>query len=302
MRDTRIQSLSQRLEASRGKTAEREARIQSLSQRLEASRGKTAERQARIRTLSKRLEASRSKTAERHTLIRTLSQRLKASRNDTSVREARIQSLSQRLEASRGKTAERDTRIRTLSQRLEASRGKTAEREARIRTLSKRLEASRNETAERETRIQTLSQRLEIAQKGHVMALSHRISSLGIDKLQANILINPELIDQHRQRHRHEPNLELRCNGRVVGRASVLDMPHNLARVAVELRLPTVRDSVYSMHDTLTGETLAALTLPPTRRSRRIVGAVETPSPSRGARLDSRPGQPQAAPKSCGPC
>ena len=277
-RDTLIRTLSQRLEASRNETAERDTLIRTLSQRLEASRGKTTEREARIQSLSQRLEASRGKTAERDTRIRTLSQRLKASRGKTAERDTRIQTLSQRLEASRGKTTEREARIQSLSQRLEASRGKTAERDTRIRTLSQRLKASRNETAERETRIQTLSQRLEIAQKGHVMALSHRISSLGIDKLQANILINPELIDQHRQRHRHEPNLELRCNGRVVGRASVLDMPHNLARVAVELRLPTVRDSVYSMHDTLTGETLAALTMPPTRRSRRIVGAVETPS------------------------
>ena len=291
-REDRIQALSKKLDDSRGKAAQREDRIQALSKKLDDSRGKAAQREDRIQALSKKLDDSRGKAAQREDRIQALSKKLDDSRGKAAQREDRIQALSKKLDDSRGKAAQREDRIQALSKKLDDSRGKAAQREDRIQALSKKLDDSRGKAAQREDRIQALSKELKISRTGHVMALAHRRSRFGIDELEVDILLNPEWIDQARQRHHRDPTLELRCNGRVVARALV-DMSHNLVQMTVQPRIPTAGDVLYSIHDTVTGEALFALVTPPFRRARRVVGAVESWSSQevRGWALD--PGDPE---------
>ena len=53
------------------------------------------------------------------------------------------------------------------------------------------------------------------------------------------------------------------------------ELSRNLMRMTAEPRIPTAGDALYSIHDAVTGEALAALITPPFRRARRVVGAIE---------------------------
>ena len=179
-----------------------------------------------------------------------------------------------------GQEAERSNRI--LLKKLEDTRRKlgdarreTAERENRIRILSAEIEDFRRETTERENRIQTLSKDLEISRTGHVMALAHRRSRFGIDDLEINILLNSEWLDRARQRRKRRLVLELRRNGHRVAQTFVKELSNNLIRIPATPRISAVGDTLYSIHDADTGETLAALVTPALRRARHVVGAVE---------------------------
>jgi hypothetical protein len=165
---------------------------------------------------------------------------------------------------------------RNLLKKLEGSRREVAERDERIRVLSEELAISRRETAEHERRIQGLSEQIEVARKGHVLALAHRRSRIGTDELEINVLLNPEWLDDIKRMQKHEPTLELRRNGRRVAKNLVLDHSHNLLRIPLKTRLHSIADTLYSIHDSVTGEVLAGLTIPAIRRSRFVVGAVES--------------------------
>ena len=246
-----------------------------MSEELETSRRETAERDNRVRALSEELETSRRETAERDNRVRALSEELKTSRRETAERDNRVRALSEELETSRRETAERDNRVRALSEELETSRRETAERDNRVRVLSEELKTSRQKIAERETRIASLTKDLERSRMRHVMALSHRGSRFGVAELEIDILLNPEWLDRARQRREREPAFELRRNGRRVAQTFVNELSQNLARIPAKPRLSAVGDTLYSIHDSVTGETLAALVAPTLRRARHIVGAVE---------------------------
>ena len=183
------------------------------------------------------------------------------------------QVLSEKLEDSRREVAKRDDRIRHLSEKLEDSRREVAKRDERIRHLSEKLEDSGREVAKRDDRILALSRDLETARTGHVVALAQRGSRFGVGELEVGILPNPEWLDQARRRHEGEPTLELRCNGRRTARVRVEESPHDLGRFPAQALVSGAR--LYSIHDALSGEVLAALAAPASRRARRVVGAVE---------------------------
>ena len=122
--------------------------------------------------------------------------------------------------------------------------------------------------------------------RGCVMALARRPSRFGFPDLEASILIDPEWFDQAWQRD-PRPMLELRRNGRLLGRAPAQDL-HTAVRIAAGSGLAAITGGLYSLHDAANGETLAVLATPAFLLARRVVGAVENrPEPEvRGWLLD----------------
>ncbi len=132
--------------------------------------------------------------------------------------------------------------------------------------------------------------------QGCVMALARRPSRFRIDGLEMSILIDPQWFDQACRRDR-PPMVELRRNGRLLGRAPA-QAPHTAVRIAAGSRLPAVAGALYSLHDTADGETLAVLAAPAFLPARRVIGAVENqPRPLvRGWLLDpAAPGRRRRA-------
>ena len=111
---------------------------------------------------------------------------------------------------------------------------------------------------------------------GHVMALACRGSRLGVDKLEASILLDPGWVAGARKRHGREAAVDLRRNGRVIARARSGNVSGGVLRMAAGLRIPGTGDLLYSVHDAFSGEALATLLVPAFRRARRIAGAVES--------------------------
>ena len=179
-----------------------------------------------------------------------------------------------------GRKAEQGNR--ELSKKLEVSRHELEASRRELEASRRELEASRRElevfqreTAEREDRIRTLSEELEISRMGHVMALAHRGERFGVGKLEVNILLNPEWLDQAKQRCKQVLPLELRRNGRRVAQTLIRDHSHHLVRIPARAHTHSIGDALYSIHDAVTGEVLAALVTPAFRQMRRVVGAVE---------------------------
>ena len=111
---------------------------------------------------------------------------------------------------------------------------------------------------------------------------------LGID-----VLAGGEREGQARRREEGELTLEVRRNGRALGRVSV-GGAGEAVRFATGLKLPVVAgEALYSIHDASTGEVLAAVCARGWWRARRVRGAVEDrPGPEiRGWLLDA--GAPQ---------
>ena len=167
--------------------------------------------------------------------------------------------LSRRLEESR-----RDSR-----QELEEFRGKLEE-------SRRELEDSQQEVAKRDERIRALSEKLEISRTGHVMAFAHRKSHFGMDEVQVNVLLNSDWLDQTRQKGRREPALELRCNGRHVAKVLIPAHSHGVVQFPGKPRISTMGDTLFSIHDTLSGEVLAARVAPAFRKARHVVGGIES--------------------------
>ena len=108
----------------------------------------------------------------------------------------------------------------------------------------------------------------------HAMALERCRSRFGTVKLQISVLLDPRWVAHARQRHGREAACELRRNGRVVERSQLDHASDNVLQIATALRIPAIGDVLCSIHDAFSGETLAALITPASRRAQRVVGAV----------------------------
>ena len=155
-----------------------------------------------------------------------------------------------------------------------------AERQGKARP--DRTEASRLAGAGR-------GHRSETVRRGHVMALAHRGSRLGLGRLEAGILLDSQWLDQA-WRQSPAPVLELRRNGRALARASVPD-DGGAVRFAAGFGV-RVTGALYSVHDGFSGELLAG---GPHARGRGAPGASRAgrgrePSAAAGARLGAGPG------------
>ena len=128
---------------------------------------------------------------------------------------------------------------------------------------------------ERETWRATISEKLAAARVRPVMALARRGHRLGFDRLEIDVRLNPEWIEQALQRRDTEPGVELRRNGRAVARASVRDAVRHALRIPLGPRMRPFGETLYSIHDLATNEALTALLVPARRRARRLEGAVE---------------------------
>jgi len=122
------------------------------------------------------------------------------------------------------------------------------------------------------------------------MALAHRQSRFGLEELEASILLNPHWLDQARRTSEGELVLELRRNGREVTQVSIKGPSDRLVRMPVRARAHAVSESLYSVHDGVSGEMLAAIMTPLLRQARRTAGAVESRERAevRGWALDPR--------------
>ena len=121
----------------------------------------------------------------------------------------------------------------------------------------------------------TQSKELPPGPKVCAMALACRKSGLRMDKLELGVMLDPAWIERTRQRNDREPIIELRRNGRILARVLPKDVLHNMVWVAERLRIATLNEALYSIHDVTTGEVLASLVTPSFRQARRIVGGVE---------------------------
>ena len=123
--------------------------------------------------------------------------------------------------------------------------------------------------------------------QGCALALARRSSRLGIDGLEASILLDADWLDRAWRRN-GRPVVELRRNGRLVARRPVDDLHLAVPVATIPPRLPILTGALYSLHDAADGETLAVLTSSTLRGARRVAGAVENrPQPEvRGWLLD----------------
>ena len=122
---------------------------------------------------------------------------------------------------------------------------------------------------------------------GWVLALACRSPRLGIGRLEAGVLPDPEWAGQGEWSGGRGRSIELRRNGRVLARAPVQDFG-GFVRLAARRPLPRPAAALYSVHDAETGAVLAAVAAPSFLRAHRVVGAVESrPRPEvRGWVLD----------------
>ena len=149
-------------------------------------------------------------------------------------------------------------------------------RDKQLAERDKQLAERDKQLAKRERRLGSLTHDLEIARGGHVMALALRGGSFGLGRLTVDLVLNSQLPNPaERSRDGANPVLELRCNGRRVAHASERDLSRNLVRIEAKPPLAAIGDVLYSIHDTASAVTLAAIVRPALRRARRVVGAVE---------------------------
>ena len=98
----------------------------------------------------------------------------------------------------------------------------------------------------------------------------------GFDALEVGVLLDPAWFERAEQRGASEPSLELRRNGRAVARASAQDVSHDAVQLKAGSGIRLTGDVLYSVHDGMDGELLAALAAPAWWRARRVAGAVES--------------------------
>ena len=143
---------------------------------------------------------------------------------------------------------------------------------------------------EREEWLEDLRKKVAAARLRPVMALARRRRRLGLDRLEIDVRLNPEWLEQALERRDAEPEVELRRNGRPVARARVHDIVRHALRLPLSPRMRPFGETLYSIHDAATREALAALLVPARRWARRLEGAVENrPRPEvRGWVLDPK--------------
>ena len=114
------------------------------------------------------------------------------------------------------------------------------------------------------------------SQKINAIAFSRNKSRIGIENLELHIMFNPKWVEHMRQHPELKSTVDLRRNGRSLGRAFRQDSSHNMVWIAAGLRVPIVSDTLYSVHEVNTGDVLASLITPSYWRARRVVGALES--------------------------
>ena len=167
-------------------------------------------------------------------------------------------------------------RLEGSQQELEESRRELDDSRRELEVTRRALEDSRREARDRDGRIRTLSKELETSRVGHVMTFAHRRSHFGVDEVEVNVLLNSYWLDRTRQGGRREPILELRCNGRSVAKVRIPEHSHGLVRIPMKPRISAMSESLFSIHDTSSGEVLAAHVTPSFRRARQVVGGIES--------------------------
>ena len=110
---------------------------------------------------------------------------------------------------------------------------------------------------------------------GCVMALSRHAKWVGVDRLEAGVLLDPAWFERAEQRGASAPMLELRRNGHMLARTSVCGLRETLC-IATGSGLPRLAGALYSVHDAEDGGLLAALVAPAWWRALRVFGAVES--------------------------
>ena len=96
-----------------------------------------------------------------------------------------------------------------------------------------------------------------------------------MESLELRVMLDPAWVEETRQRGDLEAIIELRRNGRILAQSLPKDVFRDMVWVAKGLRIPTLGDILYSVHDATTGEILASLVAPAFRQARRIIGGVE---------------------------
>ena len=128
----------------------------------------------------------------------------------------------------------------------------------------------------------------QLNQRPHSMALRRSQSRLGIVRFTVSALLDPTWVAHTLDRHGINAACELRCNARVVARSKLDALSRHGLHILPDLRIPTIRDVLLSLHDVCSGETLAAIILPTSLRARHVTGTLENrPRPEiRGWILD----------------
>ena len=163
-----------------------------------------------------------------------------------------------------------------LLKELAESQRELAESQRELAESQRELAESQRELEKSDAEIRALSEDLEVARWRHIMALAHRGRRLGRDTLEVNVLLHPGWVAQVKSRAERNATLELRCNGKGVASIRVSELAGDAQRIRVKPRIHTRGELLYSIHDTPSGETLAALATPAFPRARLIVGGVES--------------------------
>ena len=130
-------------------------------------------------------------------------------------------------------------------------------------------------------------------QMGHVMTLARRASQFGVKWRDVIFRFDSDWVKRARDRYDLDPFVELRRNGRTVARVGAQNAIGGILRIPIGFDFLTGESTLYSLHDVVTGEALAALAAPAHRQARCVDGAVENQSQPivRGWILD--PGNPE---------
>ena len=213
--------------------------------------------------------------------LMNVSETLETTLQAVAERDQRLTDTWKKLEAARHTLTERNQRLTVTWTQLEATRRTLTERDRELSSLSTRLgdterqlAAARQTVVERDTRIVDL----DAARRGHLMALVRRRRRLGFDRLEVVVRLIPEWLAEASERGAG-PVLELRRNARVLARVAAPEATGDPLRIPVAPSQRGVAEAIYSVHDTATGVTLAALVAPALWHARGVVGAVESRPP-----------------------
>lgn len=133
---------------------------------------------------------------------------------------------------------------------------------------------------ERNAQVRSLSAALDAARRSRpILTLARRRQKVGRlppgrTRLEVSVLFPPDWRAAADASGRPLV-FELRRNGRPVAQSGAPEGDPPVLRLPVRANGRLFHDTIYSLHDARTGDTLAALVAPPLRRARRIAGAVE---------------------------
>ena len=113
------------------------------------------------------------------------------------------------------------------------------------------------------------------ARRRPVMARARAGRRFGVDRLQIDVRLNAEWIEQALERQDAAPEVELPRNGRPLARARARDVVRHALRLPLTPRMRPFGETLYSIHDAATREVLAALLATPRRWAGRLEGVVE---------------------------